>query len=203
MTILTNLRVWLDHLYPGLWNASVAALAVLVLWLLKKFAPNFFAKLPPSIQALPAVFIAAIVSGVAALAPTLLSFLSSAAAGGLLGGVTAVGVHHVLKESKLPYGTDPKDPNSVVKTAASAGLLLFALGIIPLACAGIQQGTSDVCTFIDSKNPLIGAVCATVEEVESFIQHVLATRALRAAHPEAAKVDICAAPLPSSSGAAP
>jgi hypothetical protein len=112
MTILTNLRTWLDHVYPGLWNASVAAFAVLVLWLTKKFAPNFFAKLPPPVQALPAMFIAGLVSGIAALEPTIISFIASFIGGGLMGGVAAVGTHRTLKESPLPYG-EPNKPQSI------------------------------------------------------------------------------------------
>lgn len=201
MTILTHLHVYLDGIYPGLWNASVAALAVFVLWILKKFFPDFFAKLPPAVQALPAMFIAAIVNGVAALEPTIVSFLVSALGGGLLGGVTAVGVHRMLKESPLPYGKDDK-PNPAISAARKALLMLVA-GVsvtVFVACAAVQSGTQAACTFLDSGNPLIGAVCATVEEIESVIQHILATRSMRATHPELAakKLDVCEAPLPSA-----
>jgi hypothetical protein len=198
MTILINLRTYLDGIYPGLWNASVAALVVLVVWLMKKFFPNTFAKLPPSLQALPAMFVAALVNGIAALEPTIISVIG----GGLLGGVTAVGVHRMLKESPLPYGKNDK-PNPVISAAKKAIIMIVACVFV--ACAALQQGTQAACTFLDSGNPVIGAVCATVEEIESVIQHILATRAMRATHPELAKkkLDVCEAPLPpaASSGA--
>lgn len=205
MTILIRLHAYLDGLYPGLWNASVAAVAVLVLWLLKKFFPNVFAKLPPTVQALPAMFVAAILNGIATLEPTIVSFLINSLGGGLLGGVTAVGVHRVLKESPLPYEKKKSTPLNAVAKRISMMMIGAACASLLIACAALQQGTQAVCTFLDSGNSIIGAVCATAEEIESVIQHILATRALRAAHPQLAakKMDVCEAPLPpaASSGA--
>lgn len=75
----------------------------------------------------------------------------------------------------------------------------FAFGFVLIAgCASIQKGTTSACQVLTSLDPAIGPVCLQVEEVESVIAHVFATRAMRAEHPEMAaeKVDICKAPLP-------
>jgi outer membrane murein-binding lipoprotein Lpp len=76
---------------------------------------------------------------------------------------------------------------------------LIVVGILLVAgCASLQKGTQGACQVLTSLDPAIGPVCLQVEEVESVIAHVFATRAMRAAHPEMAaeKVDICKAPLP-------
>lgn len=199
MTPLTNLREILDHVYPGLWNAAVAALAVLVLWLVKKFAPNTFAKLPPSVQALPAMAIAAIVSGLAANLPTIVSFLTTAFAGGLIGGVTAVGTHRVLKELPIPYGNDPGiAARKLIMSGLVLPIALLAAALVG-ACAGLQKGTAETCQFIDSGNPVVGTLCLTIEEIESIFTHVLATRELRSVNPSTPRSrDICDAPVPKS-----
>lgn len=154
MTILTNARIWLDHLYPGLWNASVAALAVFVLWLTKKFAPDFFAKLPPPVQALPAMFIAGLVSGIAALEPTIISFISSFFVSGVMGGVAAVGAHRALKESPLPYGEPnkpqsirpPKPPSSPPTAPATHITILFLAALLTNGCGFFQSPTGKAVT---------------------------------------------------------
>lgn len=107
---LVRLRAELDGFYPGLSNAAVGAVAVLFVWLLKKFSPATFAKLPPALQAAPAMLLTAIVTGLSATYPTIASVVSNALGGALVGGTFAVGAHRVLKESPLPYGNPKPDP---------------------------------------------------------------------------------------------
>lgn len=74
-------------------------------------------------------------------------------------------------------------------------------GTIIAACAALQQGTEAACTFVDSKNPEVGALCLTLEELESVFGHVKATRALKAHHASLTygkKLDVCAAPIMAS-----
>ena len=106
--LLVYAREQLDAAFPGLSSAAVGALAVLAIWLLKRFAPAVFAKLPPALQAMPAMVFSAVVSSLAAAEPTLASILQNALGGAFVAGTFAVGAHHVLKESPLPYGDPPK-----------------------------------------------------------------------------------------------
>ncbi len=75
---------------------------------------------------------------------------------------------------------------------------LVAIALVVCGCAAVQKGTAAACQTLTSLDPVIGPVCLQVEEVESVIAHVLATRSMRAEHPDMAskKVDICEAPLP-------
>ena len=134
MTALTQLHAWLasaraflDGLYPGLSNALLALLAVFAVWLLKKLRPDLFAKLPPSVQALPALFVSGVLSALTAVEPTLAAVLANFLGGAAVGGAAAVGLHHMAKASPLPYG-DPPKAAPLAKRISTGGLVLLALG---------------------------------------------------------------------------
>lgn len=137
MTFLTAWHRYLDSLYPGLWNATVAALVVFLIWLLKKVRPDLFAKLPPAVQALPAVVLSGLVSGLSAFEPTILAFLTQLIGGGIAGGAAAVGMHHMLKESPLPYGNPPKAPSS--KKGPSIVTLIAICLLAVIACKSVAD----------------------------------------------------------------
>lgn len=143
MTILTAWRTWLDNIYPGLWNLALSLVVVALLWGLKKWQPDFFAKLPPSVQALPAMFLAGVASAFAAFEPTLISFLTSLIGGAITGGVAAVGAHHVLKESKLPYGNEPQKPLSARRVTIS-GIALVLLLVVSACNPGDAKTAFDI-----------------------------------------------------------
>lgn len=138
MTILTQWRVALDAVYPGLWNASLGMLVVLGVWLLKKLAPNLFAKLPPAVQALPAMILSAIVTALSATSPTVGGFLSQLLAGSLIGGTMAVGAHRVLKESPLPYGGPSKPPSLRPPPVAGIVMVIVMLTAI-VSCTPAEE----------------------------------------------------------------
>lgn len=137
---LQHLRAWLDAFQPGTFNASLAALLWGALWLVRKKWPLFFAKLPSQLQAWPALAMGAVVAALSAstdgnIGQAVLNALGMAFTG-LLSGAMSVGVHRVLKESPLPYGTNdipPKPPT----TPLVAILCLVFIGCTPAARAGI------------------------------------------------------------------
>lgn len=159
--LLTQWRAALDAVYPGLFNAVIGAVVVLGVWLLKKFAPNWFAKLPPAVQALPAMVISAVVTALSATSPTLSSFLSQLLAGTLVTGTMAVGAHHVLKESPLPYGNPGKTPS--LRPPAAAGLVLLAL-------VGSCAGCASFGAWSQAAAPDVAIVCGLTGDVLSQLE---------------------------------
>lgn len=111
MTSLAGWRDALNAIYPGLWNAALGLIVVLIVWGLRRWRPDVFARLPPAVQMLPAMVLSAIVTALSATSPTIGGFLSQLLAGTLIGGTTAIGAHRVLKESPLPYGGPGKPPS--------------------------------------------------------------------------------------------
>lgn len=186
MTFLAQWRDALNAIYPGLWNAALGLAVVLALWATKKLKPDLFARLPPAVQALPAMILSAVATALSATSPTLGGFLSQLLAGSLVGGTMAVGVHRVLKESPLPYGgtggakadslKPPKPPieppTPPTGTLALAGLLLvffdsFGSVLLAVACGAIVTSPiffAQACTPAEA-----GAV---VKDVETVAQDV-------------------------------
>lgn len=140
MTFFTHIRDSLNGVYPGLWNAAVGVVVVTLIWLLKKLAPNLFDKLPPAVQALPAVFLSGMISGLSAAAPLIGDFLAHFAVGGMLGGTLAVGAHHMLKESPLPYGR-PK-PDSLKPSAVTHITLVLLAMLTFIGCSPSEMQTA-------------------------------------------------------------
>jgi len=116
MTFLAHLREQLNAIQPGLFNALLALVLMLLIWVWRKASPATFDKLPPSLQAWPALAGGAVLAAlstnisvpplqvaVAALAQSL---------GGIVSGIAAVGTHRVLKESPFPYGGKSQPPKS-------------------------------------------------------------------------------------------
>jgi hypothetical protein len=94
-------------------------------------------------------------------------------------------------------GDPPAGGASVGRRVTLAAALLFAVFFI--GCASLQSGAAAVCQFIDSGNPIIGALCLSTEEAASAVQHTKASRAAMKLDPAGSReVDICSAPLPSA-----
>ncbi len=114
---LQQLHALLDSITPGLFNAALAVLLWGALWLVRKFKPLLFVKLPPSLQAWPALASGALLSALSAstdgdLKGAAVNALGQALAG-LVSGVMAVGLHRTLKESALSYGSKDIPPKPV------------------------------------------------------------------------------------------
>lgn len=218
LPFLVDIHAKLDAVKPGLFNAILAALVLAILWGVKKARPEWFAKLPETLQAWPALTLAALTSAlststVGSLPDVLVAVLANAALGLLSAGAGAIGLHHAMKQSKLPYGNPPKDKSDGPPPSSGTGTKIAGVAFIGAAClvlavacvrAGkfdpnVKNDVHDACTWLDSGNPLIGMLCLTAEEIVSVFSHVKASRA----HPRAAAapgqsqppLDICAAPV--------
>lgn len=196
MTSLIDLRLALDALYPGLFNAVLAIFAGAVIYGWRKASPKTFEMLPPAVQSFPALILGAVTSAAASQGA-----LVQAAIAGSLSGLLAVGGHHALKASPLPYTGGAKAPAPAVD-AVIAAIVLSVLACFACSVPGkfspeAKSATAATCKFIDSGNPVIGALCLTAEELESTFSHVKRARAARAARAGnvggPASVDICEA----------
>jgi hypothetical protein len=119
---LVHLRTVLDGVHPGLFNAILSALLLGAIWVWRKFWPASFAKLPTAVQAAPALAGGAVLGALSAningapIDAVLAALVQSA--GGIISGLAAIGTHHALKESPLPYG-NPKPVAAVGPTSMS------------------------------------------------------------------------------------
>jgi hypothetical protein len=217
LPFLVSIRTYLDALHPGLFNAATAVVVLTLLWAVKKLRPAWFEKLPTAWQAWPALTLAALTTALATstaatAADTVVAVLGNAFLGLLNAGLGAIGLHRAMKESKLPYG-NPKPSTGKTDPPASGlsagGLIAIVLSVVLGVGACTHAGkfdpkvgpaVHDACTWLDSGNPLLGALCLTAEEVVSIFSHVKASRAHRklnapAPGTSALPVDICAAPV--------
>jgi hypothetical protein len=205
---LTTIRTALDALQPGLFNALLALLLFGAMYLVKRFKPELFNKLPTALQAWPAMAIGAVIAALSA--STNGNFLQAVvnAAGmslsGLLSGVLAVGAHRTLKESPLPYATPPAKHDLVQHIT-----ILFLMLVVPVAALVActkQQGREAVaaadvaCTLLRSTDPTVGEVCAVESELSPLIRHLLAARRMAKARKamagaSAVPVDPCSVPI--------
>jgi len=94
---MTAIRTYLDNVDPRLWPLAIALVAGGVVWGWRKLSPKSFDRLPPAIQALPAILIAAAIGG--ATGSDLVHMMFEAASGAV-SGLLAVGGHHTLKALK-------------------------------------------------------------------------------------------------------
>lgn len=107
-------RLYLDTLHPLAWHALVAAVAWLACYLVRRRWPQVWeTKVPKKWQAVPAMLVSAVCSGVlavstadattAAMVEIVAAVMRDTIAGGALHGMLAVGAHHALKELPGPY----------------------------------------------------------------------------------------------------
>jgi hypothetical protein len=168
---LQHLRTYLDALQPGLFNAALAALLFVALWLVRKQWPLFFAKLPPALQAWPAMATGAVVAALSAsvdgnFGGAFVNALGMALTG-LVSGMLASGIHRTLKEAPGPYGEDQippkKDPAPLVPVKRISGLLIFLVALA-LTISGCKS-------FLHFSDPTAQAVtCAILEPEEALIE---------------------------------
>lgn len=108
---LLHLRTTLDAYRPGLFNALLSALLLGAVWAWRRFSPATFEKLPPAVQSFPALAGGAVLGALSASTggPVVDAVISALvqSAGGLISGLAAIGTHHALKASPLPYGGRP------------------------------------------------------------------------------------------------
>jgi len=163
MLILQHLRETLDHWSPGAFNASLAALLFVALWLGRRFKPDLFAKLPPTLQAWPALAGGAVLAALSSnLSGGLVAAVVSAlgmSLTGLVSGVAAVGLHRTLKESPLPYGTPPPKIIPVV-----VGMIFLLTG-----CGGhFEEARGPRSVTAGAPSPERFARCITLDDREAF-----------------------------------
>ncbi len=89
-----EIRIYLDAVDPRLWPLCLALAVGAVVFVWRKAHPRSFERLPRPWQSLPAVVLAAVVSG--ATGADVVQMVVEAIAGGF-SGVLAVGGHHVVK----------------------------------------------------------------------------------------------------------
>jgi hypothetical protein len=161
LPFLQQFRTYLDAIQPGLFNASLAGLLFAALWLLRKFKPLFFAKLPPSLQAWPALATGAVIAALSAstdgnLGGAVLNALGMAFTG-LLSGVMASGIHRTLKESALPYGTSDVPPKKSPTPLVGIVWLVALLGVcgcgsfLHVADPTIDDDISKLCSTLGTE----------------------------------------------------
>ena len=106
-----HLRVLLDSMHPGFFNALLAVAIWAALWAVRRWKPDYFAKLPIWLQAWPALVSGAVVGLLSAgLGPdpvTAVIGVLGSTLSGLFSGIAGVGLHRTLKESPLKYGSLP------------------------------------------------------------------------------------------------
>jgi hypothetical protein len=165
MLILQHLRETLDHWSPGAFNASLAALLFVALWLGRRFKPDLFAKLPPTLQAWPALAGGAVLAALSSnssggLMATVISALGMSLTG-LVSGIGAVGLHRTLKESKLPYGNDQIPPKS--------GPMVVGMIFLLTGCGGhFEEARGPRSVTIGAPPPALFARCITLDDREAF-----------------------------------
>jgi len=168
MFILQHLRETLDHWSPGAFNASLAALLFVALWLGRRLKPDLFAKLPPTLQAWPALAGGAVLAALSSnssggLMAAVISALGMSLTG-LVSGVAAVGLHRTLKESKLPYGNSQIPPRGVPMVAG----MLFLL-VLPIGCGGhFEEARGPRSVTVGAPSPELFARCVSLDDREAF-----------------------------------
>lgn len=123
-----TIKQHLDAVDPRLFFAIIALLAWLFVYSWRRLSPGTFEKIPPSIQGLPAILFGAIAAAPAGAGNLKETFVNAAV--GAFSGLASVGVHHVLKESPVPYTgqtvqQDIKDEKKA-ETLTDKDLLLWA-----------------------------------------------------------------------------
>lgn len=156
---LLHLRTYLDGLHPGLFNATLAAVLFGLLWVVRKVKPLFFAKLPPALQAWPALASGAVLAALSAstdgdFAGAVVNALGMALTG-LVSGMLASGIHRTLKESPLPYGSNDVPPKK--PPTAAVAMVAVAFGLALSGCSG-------------AKFPDAGTLCALAGDVEPVLE---------------------------------
>lgn len=167
----------LDGIRPGLFNAALAGLVWVGIWLVRKVSPALFSKIPEAWQAGPALVLSGLVTAVSTplngdVLDAAIRVLTNSLAGGLISGLLAVGTHHALKASPLPYGNPPKEPEPPASIGPAA-LLLLVLTLLPGCAASFEESRqaahptfqvaapSTECVSIDSAHRDWSAVAAT------------------------------------------
>ena len=163
---LQHLRVYLDALQPGLFNAGLAALLFVALWGVRRWKPLFFAKLPPALQAWPAMASGALIAALSASTDgdfigALVNALGMAGTG-LVSGMLSVGVHRTLKESPTPYGErqipPKKDPAPMVTRISVLMVFLIVVACLP-ACASFGKFNPTAKTAIATVDDIARRLC--------------------------------------------
>lgn len=213
---LQQLRLSVDAIYPGLFNAGLAAVLFAALWVIRRFKPLLFANMPAALQAWPALASGAVIAALSAstdgnIGGAVVNALGQALAG-LVSGVLAVGLHRTLKESPLPYGNGQIPPKSGAGGGPAAVGIVFLVALASLlalpSCtpSELQQAATiadDVtkvaqvlCLAEHAKHANARALsvadaCSTVEQLAPYVEQA------KNAAPRAA----CAKLEPSDAGA--
>lgn len=146
LAFLHAARAALAAVHPLLPFICIAAIVGGLVYLWRRFSPTTFDKLPPQIQALPALLISAILAGASSGGDVGRMMIDAAI--GAFSGLLSVGGHEALKRLPGPYlggkwpaaGLDMKGMEKVLSSRKPPPLppvtmlLLLALGL--LSCSG-------------------------------------------------------------------
>lgn|SRR5262245_40718602 len=106
---------YLAKLDPRLFYAAVAGLTWLLIWLWRKYLPRAWeaaTRRSPTLQQLPALVLAALMSAAPAIGRPALDVVQQVVFGLIIGALPAIGLHTAMKETPLiPYtGGKPAGP---------------------------------------------------------------------------------------------
>lgn len=107
---MMTIKQFLDAADPRLFFALIALLSWLFVYTWRRLSPGSFEKIPASVQGLPAILFGAIASAPAGAGSLKEAFINAIV--GAFSGLASVGVHHVLKESAVPYTGQTKQQDN-------------------------------------------------------------------------------------------
>jgi hypothetical protein len=146
---LVAARAALAQVHPSLPFLVTAAIVGSLVWLWKKVHAKSFDGLPTGLKAIPGLVIAGLLSAMSTDGPILTVIVDA-----VIGGFTAAGGHHALKDiSWLPYGNPPKEDAPKPPVLPLLLLLVAALALGNSGCASAQE---------KAKTAQVDAECAAV-----------------------------------------
>lgn len=92
------IKTYLDAIDPRLFFALIALVAWTVVGAWRKYAPASFERIPPTVQALPAILVGAVAAAPAGAGSLKETFINATL--GAFSGLAAIGTHHALKAGK-------------------------------------------------------------------------------------------------------
>lgn len=136
---LIAFKAALDGYHDGLFFALLAVLVGGIVYGVRRFFPAGFNALPPVVQHFPAVALGALVGALSS------GMDPIAALAGAFAGLTAIGGHHALKSSPLPYGGKPTGDRSAT-LPPKTGVMLVLLALLIGGCTALKNAEQAVQT---------------------------------------------------------
>jgi hypothetical protein len=212
LPFLSAVKAECDAVDPRLWYALLALLVGGIVAAWRKWRPGSFERLPPRVQALPAILLAAVTAGGAA--ADLKKAAVDAVLGAMFGGLGAIGGHHALKAAGLVGGSGPasKRPPAVPPVLGGLLLLVLALPALPVGCAGwtrkdtrtVLDVAHTICAMANAANldaPALMQACGIAEDLLPEVERIVSAQ--RAELARAASKSGACPPSPAASTGRP